>query len=451
MPFNRPSAGILLRLVALLATLSGAGYWALHGRAGWAVLAGLLLAALTVELASYLSRGQRQLADFLLAVQYRDFTQHFDPRQAPPGLRPLYAAFNQLNATFRELRAEKDAQFHYLQTILALLDTGLLAYDATGQVEWVNDAFTQLLALPYLNTLQALQTRHTRLYAAISRATPHHSPVVEITVNRQVLRLLLSVTRFKLRGRDVTLLAVKNVTHTLASTETDAWQKLLRVMTHEIMNSVTPIASLADTLRRHLALIQTAGPSTETPGSSPFDDVAAGLSIIQQRSEGLLRFAQVYRNFSTIATPQLMRVPVQALFQDARTLLEKQFAQQHIRVVITVHPAALAVEADRQLLEQVLINLLLNAIRAVTAAPQPQIQLLAHLDEREQVMLEVIDNGTGIAPDLLESIFIPFFTTDPGGSGIGLSLAQQIMQLHHGSIHVHSEEGAGSRFQLRFP
>jgi two-component system nitrogen regulation sensor histidine kinase NtrY len=447
MPFSRPPAGLLLRLVALLGALSGAGYWALHGPAGGAVLAGLLLAALTVELASYLSRGQRQLAEFLLALQYRDFTQHFDPQQAPPALRSLYGAFNQINATFRELRAEKDAQFHYLQTILALLDTGLVAYDATGQVEWVNDAFKQLLALPYLKSMQALQTRHAGLYEAIGRATPRHSPVVEVTVNREVVRLLLSLTRFKLRGRDVTLLAVKNVTHALASTETDAWQKLLRVMTHEIMNSVTPIASLADTLRRHLALAQRAG----APGSSPLDDVAAGLGIIQQRSEGLLRFAQVYRSFSTIATPQLTRVPVQPLFQDACTLLEKQLAEKHIQAVVTVRPAALAVEADRQLLEQVLINLLLNAIRAVAAAPQPRIQLLAYLDEREQVVLEVVDNGTGISADILESIFIPFFTTDPGGSGIGLSLAQQIMQLHHGSIHVHSVEGAGSRFQLRFP
>ncbi|MFD2783870.1 sensor histidine kinase [Hymenobacter rubripertinctus] len=446
MLFNRLDVRLLGRLLLLVAALAGSGYAAQHHAYGPAFGALVLLLVLALELARYLTRGQQALADFTLALQYRDFSRQYPAQSGPAALRSLHAAFNQVNATFRELRAGQEGQFQYLQTILALLDTGIVSYNAAGTVGWVNEAFKQTLHLPYLKNIRALQARQPVLYEAICRAVPGQPAVVKLTVGLQTVQLLVSATQFKLQGEAFTLLAFKNVSQALADTETAAWQQLLRVMTHEIMNSVAPIASLADSLGRHVQRARQQDASDEL-----LDDVGTGIRIIQQRSEGLLRFAQVYRNFSTLAAPQRTTLHVQEVLQATRQLLAEQLAAQGIELTLSVRPAHLTLHADGHLLEQVLINLVLNAAQALTQTPHSRISLRAWSNEQQRVVLEVRDNGTGIAADVLDSIFIPFFTTRPSGSGIGLSLAKQIMQLHQGSIQVHSVEGAGSAFQLWFP
>jgi two-component system nitrogen regulation sensor histidine kinase NtrY len=445
MIFNSLDTHLLGRLVLLVAALGGGGYATQHHAYGLALVALVVLIVLVLDLARYLTRGQQALVDFTLALKYRDFSRQYPAQSGPSSLRPLHEAFNQVNATFRELRAEQEGQFQYLQTILALLDTGIVSYDAAGTVAWVNEAFKQTLHLPYLKNIRALQSRQPVLYEAICRAVPDQPVVVKLTVGRQTVQLLVSATQFKLRGEAFTLLAFKNVSQALAQSETAAWQQLLRVMTHEIMNSVAPIASLADSLSRHVQRAR------QQEAAELLDDVGTGIRIIQQRSEGLLRFTQVYRDFSTLASPQRTTLYVQELLQATRQLLAEQLAAQGIEVTLSVRPAHLTLHADGHLLEQVLINLVLNAAQAVTQTPNPRISLLAWPDEQERVVIEVKDNGNGIPADVLDSIFIPFFTTRPNGSGIGLSLAKQIMQLHQGSIQVHSVAGAGSAFQLWFP
>ncbi|GGF06179.1 sensor histidine kinase [Hymenobacter cavernae] len=450
MTFKRLEIGIFFRLLGLFALLYGAVYYAHKAMYAPVLFAGFLIVVLVLELARYVTRSNKELASFILAVKYRDFSQHFNEAHTNPSLKQLHAAFNQINSTFRQLSAEKEAQFTYLQTVLELIDTGILSYDAEGQVEWVNEAFKQTLELPCLHSIQALQKRHEVLYDAIMQLEPGASSVVKLTVGKRTMQLLLSATSFRLHNRSFTLIAFKNVSHALDETETEAWQKLLRVMTHEIMNSVAPIASLADTLRRHVRLEKEKATEPLFHDSDLLDDVEEGISIIQHRSEGLLNFAQVYRNFSKITTPLRTTIYVQELFNSIRTLLMNQLAKQNIELLLSIQPSDLLLQADSRLMEQVLINLVLNAAHAVEGRPHPQIQLVAKVNEKERVVLEVIDNGTGIPADLLDSIFIPFFTTHKNGSGIGLSLAKQIMHLHKGSIQVQSVEGTGSVFRLEF-
>lgn len=450
MTFKRLETGIFLRLLGLGVLLYAAVYYAYNALFGPVVFAGLLTVLLVLELARYVTRSNKELANFLLAVKYRDFSQHFNEASTNPSLKQLHKAFNQINSTFRQLSAEKEAQFTYLQTVLELIDTGIISYDAEGHVEWVNESFKQTLELPYLRNIHALQKRHDVLYDAIGQLAPGNPTVIKLMVGKKTMQLLLSATFFKLHGRSFTLVAFKNVSHALDETETEAWQKLLRVMTHEIMNSVAPIASLADSLRRHVRLEKEK--ITEPLSYDPdlLDDVAEGIRIIQHRSEGLLNFAQVYRNFSKITTPLLTTVYVQELFKSVQTLLTRQLTEQHIELITTVEPTDLVLQADSQLMEQVLINLILNAAHAAAGRPHPQIQLLARTEAKERVVVEILDNGVGIPADLLDSIFIPFFTTHSNGSGIGLSLAKQIMHLHKGSIQVQSVEGMGSVFRLEF-
>jgi nitrogen fixation/metabolism regulation signal transduction histidine kinase len=442
MTFKRPEISIALRLLALFALLYAAERAFEHARYGLLGVAGLLLGLAVWELGRHVTRSTRALADFLLAVQYRDFSQHYNEAH-PNG--PLHAAFNQLNATYRQLSAEREAQFTYLQTVLQLIDTGIISYDANGEVESINESFKRTLELPYLKSITTLQKRQPVLYDAISQLEPGASTIVKLSVGDKTMQLLLSATAFRLQGREFTLVAFKNVSHALEENETKAWQKLLRVMTHEIMNSVAPIASLADTLRRDLSQELEQAPEAVR---TMLADVMEGISIIQNRSEGLLRFAQVYRDFSTISAPRLTMVYVQELFDNIRRLMNPQLAEGDIELLTSVEPAGLPVQADAHLLEQVLINLVLNAAYAVRLRPNPRIRLKAQALESGRVLLQVIDNGTGIPAEVLDSIFIPFFTTRPGGTGIGLSLAKQIMHLHGGNIKVQTAPGEGTAFLL---
>ncbi|HEX8659134.1 MAG TPA: ATP-binding protein [Hymenobacter sp.] len=450
MIFKRLEFGIALRLVALLGLLYAAERALEHDKYALLGLAVLLLGLAVGELCRHVARGTQALAEFLLAVKYRDFSQHYNEAHPNRALRPLHTAFNQLSATFRQLGAEREAQFVYLQTVLQLIDTGIISYDAAGQVESINESFNRTLELPYLKSMTTLQKRFPVLYEAISQLQPGTATVVKLAVGRQSLQLLLSATTFRLQGRAFTLVAFKNVSHTLDETETEAWQKLLRVMTHEIMNSVAPIASLADTLRRDLSRELGPAAAPSPPDRNLLADVAEGIGIIQHRSEGLLRFAQVYRDFSTISAPVLTTVYVQELFNSIRGLMTAQLTEAGIELQTLVEPPSLCLQADCRLMEQVLINLVLNAAYAVRLNAQPLIQLRAYQLETGSVVIEVADNGTGIPAEVLDSIFIPFFTTRKGGTGIGLSLAKQIMHLHRGSIKVQSGLAEGTIFRLEF-
>jgi nitrogen fixation/metabolism regulation signal transduction histidine kinase len=440
----------VLRLLLLLGLLYAAERALEHGKFGLLVLTVLFIAGAVWELGRHITRGTQALANFLLAVKYRDFSQHYNEAHPDRSLRPLHAVFNQLSATFRQLSAEREAQFTYLQTVLELIDTGIISYDETGKVESINESFKRTLELPYLKSMATLQKRYPVLHDAIGELQPGVSTVVKLTVGGQTMQLLLSATQFRLQGREFTLVAFKNVSHTLDETETEAWQKLLRVMTHEIMNSVAPIASLADSLRRDLRR-EVEQAALAQPERDLLDDVVEGIGIIQHRSEGLLRFAQVYRDFSTIGTPLLTTVYVQEMFASIRGLMSAQLAEAGIELENSVEPADLCLQVDSRLMEQVLINLVLNAAFAVATTPRPRLRLRAHRLESGRVVIDLADNGMGIPPELLDSIFIPFFTTRKGGTGIGLSLAKQIMHLHRGSINVQSTVGAGTVFQLEFP
>ncbi|SFG47770.1 sensor histidine kinase [Pontibacter chinhatensis] len=411
----------------------------------------LIMLAQVWEMARYVTRSNNELARFLEAVKQRDFTQRFN-EHSNSSLQELHKAFNLINDTFRQLHIEREAQFQYMQTILQLVDTGIIAVDAeTGEVEWVNDAFKKMLGLPYLKSINSLENRYPALHESLQSIKSGESILVKLKLPAGQAQLLVSATAFTMQHRDLLLIVLKNVSATVDATETEAWQKLLRVMTHEIMNSVAPIASLADTLSKHLHLERER--YTSEP-DAPVDlelleDTEEGIGIIKKRSEGLLRFTQFYRNLNKQQHLNLTTIYVQELFKSIDALMRPRLKEDGISYTCKVTPTDLTVTGDVSLLEQVLINLVTNAQRAVQGRPSPEIILVAKQQD-SKVTIEVHDNGTGIPEELLENIFIPFFTSHKEGSGIGLSLSKHIMHLHKGSINVESEEGVGSTFTLVF-
>jgi nitrogen fixation/metabolism regulation signal transduction histidine kinase len=392
-------------------------------------------------------KAQDEIEQFAESVHYRDFTRHFNVKQAPVELQSLREGFNEINSTFQVISKEKETQYLYLQKVLELVDTGILSYEvASGEVIWMNESLKKILQVPYLKTIHSLDKRDHELYSQIIALTPSERIISTIHREKNNLKVVLSATAFKTDDLTFKLIAFQNVNEALEETEAKAWQKLLSVMTHEIMNSVAPISSLANTLQSRLKQL-----AAETPNSSVIvEDLELGVETIRKRSEGLLKFTETYRNLNKITKANLAKVYISELFENIHRLMQPTLLQKNIEATIILKEPLLSVEIDAGLIEQVLINLILNAIDAVKANPDPKIVLSAYTDNDNKIIIKIADNGTGMDEEVLDKIFVPFFSTKKNGNGIGLSLCKQIMLVHKGSITVQSIENEGTAFYLRF-
>lgn len=446
MKYNNYQVRILIK-VALLFVVLAAGAWLLVNKNF--LFTGLLAPLLAFQLYDIyrmLKKAQEEVKEFVESVHYRDFSRYFNVKQAPAELQPLREGFNEINTTFKVISREKEMQYQYLQKILELVDTGIISYETeSGELNWMNDTFKRMMDIPYLKTIHSLEKRDAELYKAVVSIRPKENRVVELTKDNRQLKILLAATVFQTNDKINKLIACQNINEALDETEAKAWQKLLSVMTHEIMNSVAPISSLAGTLKNRLH--QTALVSNADAGER--DDLELGLETIKRRSEGLLKFAETYRNLNKITRPNLKKIFVRDLFENLHTLMQPTLEQKNIELEIILKDPGLTAEADVNLIEQVLINLVVNALEAVKEKSNPRIVLSA-VQEGNKLQIKVADNGAGIPAELLDKIFIPFFSTKKSGSGIGLSLCKQIMLLHKGSIQVYSKEGEGSAFVLQF-
>ncbi len=410
----------------------------------------ILLIPLIIIQLIYIFRSQRkayfELDNFVEAVKFKDFSRHFSLKKVPVELKALRLGFNEINDAFRNVSKEKETQFQYLQKILEMVDTGILSYDVEShEVMWMNESLKQILQLPYLKTLESLAKRYPSLFEEIIQLKPGESKISNTPVGLHELKLLLSATAFQTDNRKYSLIGFQNISNAVEETESEAWKKLLSVMTHEIMNSVAPISSLASTLQQRLA------DSKNSDNTNPvnFEDVETGINTIKKRSESLLKFAEIYRNLNKISKPDLKTFYVCDLFENIYNLMEPTLSVKHIELEILLKEPGLQLSADNALIEQVLINLVLNAMEAVKDKSEKIITLSGE-SVNNRISLKVTDNGTGMEKEILEKIFVPFFTTRKNGSGIGLSLCRQIMRIHHGNLQVSSEPGVGSVFTLQF-
>jgi two-component system nitrogen regulation sensor histidine kinase NtrY len=447
MTFKRFQWDILLRVVLLFITLLGAAFLLLRE---WYLYELPLLPVIIYQVYDFYrfhKLAQIEVEQFVESIQYRDFSRNFNVSRAPEDLKPLRKGFNQINTAFKVISKEKETQYQYLQKILELVDTGIISYEIeSGEVVWMNESLKKMLLIPYLRTIHQLEKRDKALYEQVIALKPGGNHIATVHHEKESFKILLSATAFQTDGRKFQLVALQNVNEALDETESKAWQKLLSVMTHEIMNSVAPISSLADTLKNRLQ--QSVQHLDNSNGV--VEDLEVGINTIKRRSEGLLKFAEVYRNLNKITTPNLKHVFVRDLFENMHNLMEPTLDQKGIEMEIILKDPELMLDVDTNLIEQVLINLIVNAIEAVKDAAHPRIILSASLLANNKVVVKVTDNGYGMNEDVMQNIFIPFFSTKKNGSGIGLSLCKQIMMLHKGSITVQSVEGQGSAFVLQF-
>jgi signal transduction histidine kinase len=438
---------MLIRMVLLFATLTIAAFVIVTGTYQWLLL---LLPLIGYQLFLFYRSAmqvQEEVNNFAAGIRYRDFSRKFNVEQAPASLRTLRSGFNSINEAFREISREKETQFLYLQQMLELVDTGILSYEtATGEVGWMNESLKNLLQIPYLKSVHAIAKRNEPLYQQLMQLKPGKSLVMDLQQHRRPVKIMLTATAFETDQKRYQLVAFQNVHEALDENESVAWQRLLSVLTHEIMNSVAPISSLADTLQNRLE----ASEGTLHNNNELLEDLDAGMKAIRKRSQGLLHFAQVYRSLNKVSQPALKQVYIRDLFENIYRLMAPMLEQKNIELEIVLKEADLLQELDSSLIEQVIINLIINAADAVKEVEHPRIVLSAEREQDQNISIRVTDNGAGMGPEILNNIFIPFFTTKKNGSGIGLNLCKQIMRLHKGYITVYSEEGKGSSFLLGF-
>ncbi|MBC7449587.1 MAG: HAMP domain-containing histidine kinase [Hymenobacteraceae bacterium] len=465
---NRIWERVGVKVLALVAVLLALAWFAVQRQPTYVLALLPVVIGIGYSLYAQQRRLLKEVRQFAEAIRYRDFSRYFTTHQTPPDLKAVRQDFNEIIGTFKAISRERETQYHYLQNVLELVDTGIFSYEiATGEVLWVNETLKQQLLLPYIKSLAGLARRYPELVARLDALQPGERQVIGVQPEKATIQLLFSATVFQADSKQYKLVACQNISEALDESEGRAWQRLLSVMTHEIMNSVAPISSLADTLQsrleeaaghfgpsaglpNRLTPAPAAGNPTDDSTDGLLEDLRLGIETIKRRSAGLLKFASTYRSLSKVTIPDRRPVLLRDLFDSLHRLMQPTLHGKGITLDILLADPTLTVEADPSLLEQVLINLLVNAIDAVKAVAEPRITLAAALSPERRILLKLRDNGEGITPDVLQNIFVPFFTTKKSGSGIGLSLCKQIMLLHRGSIQVHSEPGHGTVFTLVF-
>jgi two-component system, NtrC family, nitrogen regulation sensor histidine kinase NtrY len=455
---------IIIRVLVLNITILGI-IWLVFRTNYYITTGSLILVALLQVglLIGYAERTNAMFIKFLNAIRYDDFSQTYTIKGLGQSFNDLNREFNKVMQKFQEIRAEKEAQYHYLKTIVQHIAIGLIVLDENEEVQLINNSAKKLLNTNDLANLKQLSAELSAFVAYIRQPESTERELIKLRGNDQILHLAVRTTSVKLMGDVFRIISIQDIQSELEEKEMEAWQNLIRVLTHEIINSVTPIASLASTIDEDLSYHLTnlneqaknlAGEAHYIVPKEQFqesvEEVHYAIKTIQRRSEGLIRFVKDFRSLTKVPMPNLQSLDLKDIANSILFLLKEEFKKNQIQFELCVEPPNLQVIADPHLLEQVLINLLKNACHAVEGKAEKKIALRAHLDSMSKVVVEIEDNGSGISEEALKNIFIPFFTTKKSGSGIGLSLSRQVMRLHGGSISVQSELGSRTIFTLRF-
>lgn len=453
MRFNNYRLQLVLRLALLALTiflLSRVGFDAAYR--GTFIGLVLLLILQGVLLVRFHERTNKQFLSFLNSIRHDDFTELIPASPGGRLQRELAAGLNDVMTKFREVRAEKEAHLHYFEAIVQHVGTGIITFKSDGSILLLNHAARRLLQVGLVHQVQELALLYPDLGSKLRGLDHGEKAVVPLRQGGTVINLSVQVIELVMLGDKVKLASVQNIQRELEDKEMEAWQNLIKVLTHEIMNSVTPIASLSASASEEISgYVDDTDAEEITVLRDELLDIRQCLHTISRRSDGLIHFVNDFRNLTRISTPELTLIDVGELLREIKTLLREQLVQQGIGFKIELRSGtSLLLSADRGMVEQVLINLIKNAMEAVQEQADKKITVRAYLDERSRVCMEVEDNGQGMTPEATTKIFIPFFTTKQSGSGIGLSLSRQIMRLHKGSISVQSELDKGTTFILRF-
>ncbi|WP_158856970.1 sensor histidine kinase [Lunatibacter salilacus] len=440
--------GLLGRILVFAATIFILAYSIVNESGVFVIsLLIILVVAQIVFLLRYAESSFKKVRQFLNNIKLSNYSTVYPVKFDGTEIDDLHIEFNAILAKLREDQLEKEANYHYFRTVFQHLSIGLITFEEDGSIQILNTAAKRMLNIQQLNHIEEISKVNKELHYAIHHLRTGGSELIKIVHPDGIMQLSVYVIELVLRDVKFKLVSLQNIQSELEEKEMEAWQNLVRVLTHEIMNSIAPISSLAATIREDIA--------SKHMGDEPvlredLDDYLMGISTIEKRSEGLINFVSDFRSLAHIPTPKFTAIQIADLFERVELLLKTQLESQNIKMLCSIAPADLLLFADCALIEQVMINLTQNAIHAVEDSEVKKILLKAYIDENGKIIIEVTDSGKGIEEEALSKIFIPFFTTKKKGSGIGLSLSKQILRRHKGNIQVKSKIEEGTTFKLIF-
>lgn len=399
------------------------------------ILLSSIIAVLLIYIMYVRKKTNREIDEFAESILYKDFSRK-------------YPRFQTITDAFLNLASEKEAQQHYLKEMLELVDTGILAYEIeTHETLWMNDSFTTMLNIPHIKNINWLKKQNEDLFYELLDIPVNESTLMTIHARKQTIKTMTNASIFQTGGKTYKLIAFHNVSATMEEVESGAWKGLLNVMTHEIMNSIVPVSSLSDTLRRKIHVLKERSSQLSEPD---LEDMELALDTIHRRSDGLLRFAETYRSLSQKIVPDMKSYNLYDLLNSIHSLMNPSLQQKGIEFTLKTDDPDVTAYIDRDLIEQVIINFVTNATYAICEKEKPKIHLFSGCDTEGHPYITVADNGCGISDAVRDKIFIPFFSTKKNGNGIGLSISREIIKLHNGKLHVQSEEKEGSAFTVLF-
>lgn len=450
MGFNWKSP-VVPRVAILAASIFAFGYF-LFSQNNY--LLAILFLAISVfqvkQLIDLVDNSNQHLASFLDSIKFDDLSASFKTDSQDPGVQRLHQELNEAITKLRNSRQEKDSEYLFYKNIVMHVGIGLIIFkEETGKIEIFNSAARRLLKINRAETVHDLKEVSDTLVNVFIRLRTGGRELIRLKVGEDFIQLSIYAIELTLRGENLKLISIQNIQSELEEKEMEAWQNLVRVLTHEIMNSVTPISSLAGTIDDELKIHLRDG-QDKPLDKEQLEDIHLSLQTISKRSEGLIHFVKEFRSLTHIPKPKPVTVTACALFDEIALLHKKELLEKNIKLESSVEPKDLTLIADKIMTEQVLINLVKNAIQSFEDQENKIITLRAYYNDKMRPVISVKDNGTGIDPEALEKIFIPFFTTKKTGSGIGLSLSRQFMRQHQGTLTVKSTMGKGTEFFMRF-
>jgi nitrogen fixation/metabolism regulation signal transduction histidine kinase len=436
---------LLLVIIAIAVGFCIASKWAIS-------LAVLLLLTETVvvaNLVSYLNSTNRKLNFFLESVENEDSTLRFPANESNQPIQALYQSLNRVNQQIQQVKIESRQQEQYFQTLLEQVATGIITYDRNGFVLHANHATKKMLGINVLTHINQLERINIPLFQATKNIKPFEQKHVSLKGEKGTVELSLKATSFKAKDSELMLLSLQDIRNELDEKELDAWMKLIRVLMHEIMNSIAPITSLSESLCNYYT-VDGRLVRPEEVDAATIRTTVKGLNVIREQGNGLMQFVESYRKLSGLPKPVKKLFKVSDLFERIKVLYASLENIEKLEFTVRIKNLSLEILADENQVVQVLVNLLKNAVQANEKNPSGKIQLVADLNANQLPEIRVTDNGPGIHSEIVDQIFVPFFTTRENGSGIGLSLSRQIMQLHGGTLQVNSIPGKETTFKLVF-
>ncbi len=412
-----------------------------------AALIGVFIVMQIVSVIRFVERSNEAVARFFRFVKHGDFLSASSLQGQGRSFDELHAALTDVTDEFRKARSLSEEHYQSLQTVIQHVGFGLISFRSDGEVGLMNTAAKRLLQTHHLANITSLATLDRKLVDTLFHMKSGDKVLIKCERDGETLQLAIYATEYRLGEQHFTLVSIQNIGSELEEKEMEAWRNLIRVLTHEIMNSITPISSLASTA--HELLSSSPENRHQDLPKETIDDIREAVGTIEKRSQGLLHFVDAYRNLTRLPKPTFQLLTVKEIFSRVQRLMQPQVVENRITYSTSVEPEGLELTADPDLIEQVLINLIRNAIQSMSNQSEKKLGLAARADGTGHVRIEVTDNGPGIPIEIQPRIFIPFFTTKEDGSGIGLSLSREIMRMHGGTIACRSSEGDGTTFTLK--